>query len=237
MVGRIWFVNREQPVELKLEGNAWRDVAGRLLRFENPAPKAMDLTVLRPLQFGVVGDITASRKVKVPAIPMDQIGEYYAAKKPWPWHWGNSLYLEWFSLANGRVVIETAAFQLTVEDEVVWEMSAEEEVAQRAANTEALTGFMERIAQAFAAESTEATADAPADEPYDPPPQTEAEAEAEQARQDLLLDRIQARMEKEGPEADFERIMDEERESACVGNGVSRNRRRIGSQANRIGMR
>ena len=33
-----------------------------------------------------------------------------------------------------------------------------------------------------------------------------------QARSDLLVDRIQARMEREGPEADYERILDEELE-------------------------
>jgi len=43
-------------------------------------------------------------------------------------------------------------------------------------------------------------------------PMTEAEAEAEQARMDLLLDRIEARIEREGADADFEQIMAEERE-------------------------
>ena len=29
ITGRIWFVGRDEPIELDLTGNAWRDVAGR----------------------------------------------------------------------------------------------------------------------------------------------------------------------------------------------------------------
>lgn len=68
LTGRIWFLGRAEPVELNLQGNAWRDVAGRLLRFENPSPQPMDLSELRVEQTGVTGDVTASRKVKVPEI-------------------------------------------------------------------------------------------------------------------------------------------------------------------------
>jgi hypothetical protein len=49
------------------------------------------------------------------------------AKKPFPWHWGNALYLEWFSQSNGRVVIETASYVLKIVGEPHWEMSPEEE--------------------------------------------------------------------------------------------------------------
>lgn len=211
VVGRIWFVGVEAPVQLDLDGNAWRDVAGRVLKFKNPDAKTMDLSRLSPTQSGVVGDITASRKVKVPEIPMDQIGEYYAAKKPWPWHWGNSLYLEWFSLRNGRVVIESSSFELTMEDEPTWEMSADEEAAQRVANGEALTGFMQKMVDALDEGAGQPDSfDATPAEWTEDKSMTEAEAEAEQARHDLLLDRVQARMKREGKEADFETILEEE---------------------------
>lgn len=102
------------------------------------------------MQKGSVGDITASRKVKVPEIPLDQIGEYYAAKKPFPWHWGNALYLEWFSERNGCVVIESAGYELKIVGEPVGEMTPEEETEQRKANGEATTGFMEQLSKAMA---------------------------------------------------------------------------------------
>ena len=211
LTGRIWFLGRAEPVELNLQGNAWRDVAGRLLRFENPSPQPMDLSELRVEQTGVTGDVTASRKVKVPEISPEEMGEYYRAKKPFPWHWGNSLHLEWYSQQNGRVVIESAAYILTLEGEANWEMSEAEEHAQRGSNAEAMTGFMTRLTEDVAA--AEAATDEVESQAWEADQiPTEAEAEAWQARQDILLDRVQARLEREGRAADFERILDEERE-------------------------
>lgn len=149
VTGRIWFVGQTEPVKLNLTGNCWRDLAGRRLEFTNPRPKPGDLDRFAPVQKGTAGDITASRKVKVPDIPMDQIGEYYAAKKPFPWHWGHALYLEWFGETNGRVVIESASYDLKIIGESVWEMTSEEEEDQRRANGEAMTGFMERLSRAM----------------------------------------------------------------------------------------
>ncbi len=211
LTGRIWFLGRAEPVELDLQGNAWRDVAGRLLRFENPNPTEMDLSELRVEQTGVIGDVTASRKVKVPEISPEEMREYYRAKKPFPWHWGNSLYLEWYSQQNGRVVIESADYVLTLEGEASWEMSEAEEYAQRGSNAEAMTGFMNRLTKGVATDEEDT------DEVESPPWEaeripTEAEAEAWQARQDILLDRVQARLALEGRAADFEKILDEERE-------------------------
>lgn len=153
VVGKIWFIGRSDPVELELRGNCWRDLAGRRLEFSNPKPKAGVLSGFARRQEGVVGDITASRKVKVPEIPHEQIGEYYLAKKPFPWHWGNSLYLEWHSARNGRVVIESAGFELKVVAEAAWEMTGAEEEQQRRANGAALIAFMDRLGKAFAAET------------------------------------------------------------------------------------
>jgi hypothetical protein len=36
VTGRIWFAGLAEPVELELEGNAWRDLAGRRLEWVNP---------------------------------------------------------------------------------------------------------------------------------------------------------------------------------------------------------
>jgi hypothetical protein len=208
VTGRIWFHGRAEPVELDLTGNCWRDLAGRRLEFTNPDPQPGDLENISPRQTGPVGDISASRKVKVPDIPLDQIGAYYAAKKPFPWHWGNALYLEWFGDRNGRVVIETAAFNLKVVGEAAWEMSEEEETEQRKANGAAITGFMDRLVEAAGGKDLEFVDDTPAE--WDEPPQTEEEAEQMQARSELLADRIQARLRREGDAADYEKILEEE---------------------------
>jgi hypothetical protein len=206
--GRIWFVGLEEPVELKLEGNCWRDLAGRRLEFTNPEPKAGDLEGMAMLQDGVVGDITASRKVKVLEFPLDQLHLYYKTGREMPWHWGNSLYLEWFSARNGRVMIESSSFDLKVGGESAWEMSEEEEIEQRKANGAAMTGFMDRLVEAAGAGEGGAHVDTP--EEWNEKPQTEAEAEAMQARSDLLADRVQARLDREGEGADYSQILDEE---------------------------
>jgi hypothetical protein len=204
VTGRIWFVGRDEPIVLDLAGNAWRDLAGRHLEFVNPEPTPGLAPSFAARQKGTTGDITASRKVRVPEIPMSQIGEYYLAKKPFPWHWGNSLYLEWFSVTNGRVVIESASYQLTISPESAWDMTPEEEEAQRVANAAGLGTFMERASEALAAQQEE--------EPYRP--QTEAEAEKMQADSDRLADRVAARMEREGAGADYQKILAEEIERA-----------------------
>ncbi|MEO7799440.1 MAG: hypothetical protein ABIY47_17125 [Opitutaceae bacterium] len=204
VTGRLWFAGRPEPIVLDLTGNAWRDLAGRRLEFVNPEPRPGLAESFAGLQRGTTGDITASRKVKVPEIPLDQIGEYYAAKKPWPWHWGNSLYLEWYSTTNGRVVIESASYQLTVSPDSTWDMTPAGEEAQRTENAAALGTFMERLEDALPS----ASADAPAR------PQTEAEAEKIQAHSDRLIDRVMARMEREGAAADYGKILSEEIERA-----------------------
>lgn len=204
VVGRLWLVEREEPIVIDLLGNAWRDLAGRCLTFVNPEPKPGLIGKFAPVQRGTTGDITASRKVRVPEIPLDQIGDYYAARKPFPWHWGNSLYFEWFSTANGRVVIESASYQLTISPDVTWDMTPAEEEAQRAENATGLVNFMERAEKAIIAK---------VDDDVDRP-QTEAEAEKMQAESDRLADRIAARLEREGEGADYEKILSEEIERA-----------------------
>jgi hypothetical protein len=159
VTGRIWFVGRPEPVRLELAGNCWRDLAGRRLVFANPRSKPGDLQNLAGLQRGAVGDITASRKVKVPDFPLEELGKYYKTGREWTWHWGNSLYLEWFSERNGRVVIETTSFDLTIAGESAWEMTENEEFIQRGVNGLAMNGFMNRLAEAMSGEIAEQAAE------------------------------------------------------------------------------
>jgi hypothetical protein len=209
VTGRIWIRGLDEPIRLELEGNAWRDLAGQRLCFRNPAPKPIPehLSDIALEQIGVVGDITAARKVKVLDIPDGELEHYYKNKLPMPYHWGNCLYLEWHSQRNGRVVIEATEYELTVEPEAAWQMSEAEEAEQHTANAAAMTNFLDRIVEA-----AEAAAD-DVDDADDDLPQSNAEAvaDAEAARMDLLLDRVTARMDREGcDEDDFEDILEEE---------------------------
>jgi hypothetical protein len=147
VTGRIWFAGRADPVELALQGNCRRDLAGRRLEFSNPTPQPGLPVSFVPRQVGAVGDITASRQARVPKISPDLIREHFDSKKPFPWHLGNELYLEWFSTSNGRVVIESAGYTLTVTGNAAWEMSPEEELAQGRVNAAALRDFMARLGE------------------------------------------------------------------------------------------
>jgi hypothetical protein len=114
--GRIWVHGRAEPVMLELLGNAHPDLAGCLLTFRNGLPTTphQHLKSLNPQQNGTVGDMTASRKVRVFDIPVEEA--YMMCKrgeKP-PEHMANSLYLEWYSNYNGRVVIESADYVLEI---------------------------------------------------------------------------------------------------------------------------
>lgn len=208
VVGKIWLVGRDEAVELELEGNPWRDLAGHVLKFTNPDSKPGDPSGLSSYQQGRVGDITASRKVKVPDCTMEESMEFYKAKQPFPWHWGNSLYLEWFSVTNGRVVIEAAHYQLELDAEPAWILTEKEETAQQAVNAEAMAKFMERIGL----EMTGGKVEFEDDDDDSPQSLEEAQADAEDARMQLLLDRVTARLERgELDIEDFDQVYAEER--------------------------
>lgn len=147
--GKIWLCGRAEPVVLRLKGNGWRDVAGCLFRFSNPAPETDgEHTDLATEQVGAIGDYTASRKVRVFDVPLDEaLAMSRRGEKP-PEHMGNALYLEWFSERNGRVVIESADYKLEIV-ETCWSMSAEEEEEQCKLNAQEMTGFMKRMTDAF----------------------------------------------------------------------------------------
>ena len=126
--GKLWLDGLDQPVKLELEGNACPDLAGCLLKFKNPAntlpmrkkPK------FNPLQRGKIGNLSASQKARVFTIPnQEAFAMIDRGEKP-PEHTANTLYLEWFSEGNVRVVIESANFELTI-SAPVWRLTSAEE--------------------------------------------------------------------------------------------------------------
>lgn len=146
---RLWLVGRDEPVVLDLRGDAWRDIAGCKLTFTNPDPEPQPAAAaLKAKQNGYVGDITASRKVKVFTGPEEEWldADEDEDSEPPPAEWRNCLYLEWFSEANGRVVIESAGFELSI-TEWLWEMDEAAEEAQKMTNLHAMRGWLAGIIQ------------------------------------------------------------------------------------------
>src|SRR6516165_4820142 len=117
--GRIWLAGRSEPLVLRLTGNCHIDLAGCRLDFSNPNPRVDSSITLSPNQNGVVGDMTAARKVRVIEF---NAGEATKGEKKPPERFANSLYLEWFSEHDGRVVIELAGYKIRV-SEPPWRMS------------------------------------------------------------------------------------------------------------------
>lgn len=143
--GRVWLLGRDEPLVLDLDGDCWRDLAGTRLTFENPQPRpAEDAAEVDPDQKGIIGDMTASRKCKVPTIGEGDMQEFYDNEIEIPFEWRNTLCLEWFSRINGRVVIETSTYQLQISPHA-WQMDEDEEEAQKLANLQAMRDFMAQV--------------------------------------------------------------------------------------------
>jgi hypothetical protein len=200
--GSIWLVDREQPVTLELSGNCWRDLAGCLLTFVNPQPTASadEHTNLELLQNGVAGDITASRKVRVFDVPLEEALRIGREGGTLPEHMANSLYIEWFSDANGRVVIESADYTIDVSPPA-WTLSPDEEQDQIAATQQAMRDWLNRLDQAF--KFTEP----PSFDPEDEKPLDEFGYEKFMRESDARTDKYMKLLEKYEGHPDCEKIV------------------------------
>lgn len=129
IVLQLWGIDKGEPIELSMEGNCLRDIAGCRVSFTNLAAAAElkeEHPVLRrlrePLPPITAGDMTCSRRV-----PEDDNRRLLT----------NSLSLEFFVGREHRMVIETSSFdyELSLPQ---WQMSWEESNAQEFLNMEAL---------------------------------------------------------------------------------------------------
>ena len=135
--GKLWLDGLDEPVKLDLAGNGCPDLAGCLLKFKNPA-KTFPMRKkpkFNPLQRGTIGSLSASQKVRVFTIPDEEAFEMIGRGGKPPTRTANALYLEWFSEGNGRVVIESVGYELTI-SAPEWRLTPAEE-KQRAKDAEA----------------------------------------------------------------------------------------------------
>lgn len=158
VTGSIWLLGREQPMILNLNGDAWPDVAGTKLTFvnTNPMPQPEYDEGLRLNQTGSVGDITASQKVKKFTVPDEVWLKAYEERRMHeiPWEMKNTLYLEWFSDFNGRVVVQTTEYEISI-SERHWELDPDELAAQQALNEAEMQAYMEQLGDALGEQQPE----------------------------------------------------------------------------------
>jgi hypothetical protein len=144
--GKIWLVGRDEPVTLDLSGNCSRDLAGCVVRFKNPRAKSVpeEHVDLAPKQTGVSGEITASRKIRVFDVPLEEALRLTKEGKAPPEHMGNCFYIEWFSETNGRVVIESTEYKTDI-SAPGWRLLPNEEQEQIAATHQAMRDWLDRL--------------------------------------------------------------------------------------------
>jgi hypothetical protein len=146
VAGKIWLFGRDDPVMLDLSGNCSRDLAGCLIRFQNPQAKSVpeENIQLSPGQHGAAGEITASRKVRIFDVPLDEALRLMKEGNTPPEHMGNCFYLEWFSEANGRVLIESTEYKMDISTPA-WSLLPAEEQEQIAATHQAIRDWLDRL--------------------------------------------------------------------------------------------
>ncbi|HBA83355.1 MAG TPA: hypothetical protein DCZ95_04590 [Verrucomicrobia bacterium] len=188
--GRFWLLGRADPIVLSLKGNCHRDMAGCLVSFENPTPESGDMIELNAVQIGTVGDMTASRKVRVLDVPAEEAMSMAKAGQKFPEHMGNCVYFEWFSECNGRVVIESVHYRVSI-SAPEWTMSQEEEVDQIRDSQKAIHRWM---ADLTAAMNPSAQDEAPDD--FDDGPMDEFEWERSLKESDALTEKFGEVLEK-----------------------------------------
>jgi hypothetical protein len=147
-----------------LDGNACADLAGCQLTFRRRTPGYAPPPdrQLHAAQRGSVGDMTASRKVRVLDIPVEEAMRRKGRGRA-PSHFANALYLEWYSEFNGRVVLESTDFEVTITPPA-WTFTDEDERTRTAQSAGGMTQFLAKLTQAVDARRFETPEDRAMDE-------------------------------------------------------------------------
>jgi len=80
----------------------------------------------------------------VVTVDEEELQRLYQNQADIPHEWRNTLYLEWFSEINGRVVIESSSYQMEISIQE-WMMDEDAEEAQKLANLNAMRDFMAQL--------------------------------------------------------------------------------------------
>ncbi len=153
-IGSVQIQGRDKPLQLKLAGNCHPDLAGwkfRIVRLDSiPAwvgePK---VSGLRTDQSGTIGDVTADQMLQHYECSADEfVRRMHAGDRP-ETSLRKSLYLEWYSHANGRVVIQDTRLAVERIGERAFELTEEQWIEQAKQNGEEIQYFMEQVNDAL----------------------------------------------------------------------------------------
>ena len=133
ITGEILIEGMDAAMKLNLKGAPHPDIAGCILTFTNPEIDVLDGEIADHLeleQTGFAGDMSAAQKRKVLSMPLDEFSLATEEEREAATVWKNTLYLEWFSHYNGRIVIEAVDYEWTI-DLPRWTLT-EEDIAEQA---------------------------------------------------------------------------------------------------------
>lgn len=157
--GWIQLQGIDEPLQLKLAGNCHPDLAGwkfRIVRSE-PIPEwvgTMDYTGIATDQSGTIGDVTADQMLRHYECSWDEFVRRLHEGNPPPTTLRKSLYLEWFSNHNGRVVIQCTRLAVERIGERAFELTDEQWSEQAKNNDEEMSFFLHQIGDAFEQQSS-----------------------------------------------------------------------------------
>ena len=129
ITGVVHLIGRKQPLQVELQGNFLRDIAGCRIDWINSIPN-MGCEVsdtLRSRQLGAAGEMTASRRIrhmtkKNAFSPCPTLDHASGCLK-------NLIFLEWFNLHQQRVILQAWHWTLRV-SAPQWTLPREQELAQ-----------------------------------------------------------------------------------------------------------
>ena len=153
-VGWIRLQGRDEPLQLKLAGNCHPDLAGwkfRIVRTD-PIPEwvgAMDYSGIATDQSGSIGDVTADQMLRHYECSCDEFVQRLHVGNPPPTTLRKSLYLEWFSNRNGRVVIQCTRLAVERQGEQTFELTEEQCREQAKSNNEEMSFFLHQFGDAL----------------------------------------------------------------------------------------
>ncbi|KAA1258207.1 hypothetical protein LF1_07230 [Rubripirellula obstinata] len=156
----------ESPLQLKLAGNCHPDLAGWKFRIHRIEPELIDedddhnpdYSGIKLDQSGHVGDITADQMIKHFDIPTSELLRRMRAGEKPPFTWRKCLYLEWYSNANGRAVIQSTRLEVERVGERAFELTEEQWKEQSLQNADEMNHFMAQLGDAL--EERDSTDDA-----------------------------------------------------------------------------
>lgn len=157
-VGWLELRGISQRVNLKLAGNCYPDLAGWKFRINRTDPElegtfdgeeSSKYDSFSLNQSGNVGDITADQTLKHFDIPTKElVVRLHSGEQP-PFAWRKSLYLEWFSNTNGRVVVQSTRLEVERLGERAFELTKEQWLEQQLHNAQEMTHFLHQLGDAL----------------------------------------------------------------------------------------